>query len=274
MKLFYSLKRKVLAVCLFGMILMALCMGGISLGIINKLTYNYEIQNMNHIVDTKTVEIDDELMRSEGIVNYASSSLQREIKDPARLRDLDFRRHMTKLVEDDFLDAKSDLGLICSYYLYFPSENESALWRASQGRNDSFYDVLAERQENGSKNVPRHVFSLAYMMEQGQAAWTGPYYAPTLDRYIISYMSPVYRDGIMVAIVGVDLDFRTLMGKLYDNQSNGEHGMMILSDATGALQYSLENPMGVKLEDKNIILQDSQEKVGQAGKTDDEMLSY
>lgn len=49
MKLFYSLKRKVLAVCLAGMILMALCVGGISLWTISHLTYDYEIQNMNHL---------------------------------------------------------------------------------------------------------------------------------------------------------------------------------------------------------------------------------
>ncbi|MFV0636591.1 diguanylate cyclase domain-containing protein [Mitsuokella sp. WILCCON 0060] len=274
MKLFYSLKRKVLAVCLFGMILMALCMGGISLGTISSLTYSYEIQNMNHVVDTKTAEIDDELLRSENIVEYATNSLQREIKDPASLRNPNFQRHMTQLVADDFLDAKSDLGLICSYYLYFPSENKSTLWMASQGRDKSFYDVLAERQESGSKNVPRHIFSLAYMMEQGQAAWSGPYYAPTLDRYIISYMSPVYCNGIMVAIIGVDLDFKTFMGKLYDDKPEGEHGMMILSDATGSMEYSLANPMGTKLEDKNIVLKDPTEKVGQAGKTDAEMLSY
>lgn len=50
LKLFYSLKRKVLAVCLAGMILMALCVGGISLWTISHLTYDYEIQNMNHLV--------------------------------------------------------------------------------------------------------------------------------------------------------------------------------------------------------------------------------
>ena len=42
LKLFYSLKRKVLAVCLAGMILMALCVGGISLWTISHLTYDYE----------------------------------------------------------------------------------------------------------------------------------------------------------------------------------------------------------------------------------------
>ena len=52
LKLFYSLKRKVLAVCLAGMILMALCVGGISLWTISHLTYDDEIQKLNHIVDT------------------------------------------------------------------------------------------------------------------------------------------------------------------------------------------------------------------------------
>lgn len=79
LKLFYSLKRKVLAVCLAGMILMALCVGGISLWTISHLTYDYEIQNMNHLVDTKATIINDELLRSENIVNYAANSVSRKI---------------------------------------------------------------------------------------------------------------------------------------------------------------------------------------------------
>ena len=71
MKLFYSLKRKVLAVCLAGMILMALCVGGISLWTISHLTYDYEIQNMNHLVDTKATIITRglaETVRSEWVI--------------------------------------------------------------------------------------------------------------------------------------------------------------------------------------------------------------
>ncbi len=78
----------------------------------------------------------------------------------------------------------------------------------------------------------------------------------------------------MVAILGVDLDVKSFMNKLYKNPPEGEHGMMILSDATGAFEYWLDNPMGEKLENKGIVLRDSAEKVRQVGKTDNEMLSY
>lgn len=44
-------------------------------------------------------------------------------------------------------------------------------------------------------------------MDQGEAAWTQPYYSSYLNRYIISYLRPIYKDGVMVAIVGIDIDF-------------------------------------------------------------------
>lgn len=94
LKLFYSLKRKVLAVCLAGMILMALCVGGISLWTISHLTYDYEIQNMNHLVDTKATIINDELLRSESIVNYAANSVSRKISDPDQLRNSAFQQRL------------------------------------------------------------------------------------------------------------------------------------------------------------------------------------
>lgn len=274
LKLFYSLKRKVLAVCLAGMILMALCVGGISLWTISHLTYDYEIQNMNHIVDTKATIINDELLRSENVVDYAANSVSREIKDPAKLRDPEFQHRMAEFVDNDFQNAKTDLNIICSYYLYYPSANVSALWKASDDRDEHFYDVLERQRTENSRVIPRHVLSFAYLMDEGQASWTQPYYSTYLKRYIISYLSPVYKDGVMVAIIGVDLDFQAFIDRLYANPPEGEHGMIILSDATGTVEYSPEKPLGVPLVDKDIHLKDTPSKVTEAGQTDRTMLTY
>ena len=274
MKLFYSLKRKVLAVCLAGMILMALCVGGISLWTISHLTYDYEIQNMNHLVDTTATIIDDELLRSENIVNYTANAISRKVDDPAQLRDLSFRQHLAQSVDHDFQDASTNLHIICSYYLYYPSENISALWKASNGRDSTFYDVLVKQQEELGHTAPRHVLAFAYLMDQGGAAWTQPYYSPYLNRYIISYLRPIYKDGTMVAIVGIDIDFQAFIDRLYANPPKGEHGMIMLCDATGSMEYSPEAPLGTPVAEKGIRLVDSPDTVAEAGRTDDEMLRY
>ena len=274
LKLFYSLKRKVLAVCLAGMILMALCVGGISLWTISHLTYDYEIQNMNHIVDTKATIINDELLRSENVVDYAANSVSREIKDPAKLRDPEFQQRMAEFVDNDFQNAKTDLNIICSYYLYYPSANVSALWKASRGHDSMFYDVLAQQRGESGQAAPRHVVAFAYLMDQGKAAWTQPYYSPYLNRYIISYLRPIYEGGVMVAIVGIDLDFQAFIDRLYANPPEGEHGMILLSDATGIVEYSPEKPLGVPLVDKDIHLVDTSDKVAEASQTDNTMVTY
>lgn len=274
MKLFYSLKRKVLAVCLAGMILMALCVGGISLWTISHLTYDYEIQNMNHLVDTTATIIDDELLRSENIVNYTANAISRKVDDPAQLRDLTFRQHLARSVDHDFQDASTNLHIICSYYLYYPSENISALWKASNGRDSVFDDVLAKQQEDFGHTAPRHVLAFAYLMDQGEAAWTQPYYSSYLNRYIISYLRPIYKDGVMVAIVGIDIDFQAFIDRLYANPPKGEHGMIMLCDATGSMEYSPEAPLGTPVAEKGIRLVDSPDTVAEAGRTDDEMLRY
>ena len=271
LKLFYSLKRKVLAVCLAGMILMALCVGGISLWTISHLTYDYEIQNMNHLVDTKATIINDELLRSESIVNYAANSVSRKISDPDQLRNPAFQQRLAQSVDHDFQDATTNLHIICSYYLYYPSENISALWKASRGHDSMFYDVLAQQRGESGQAAPRHVVAFAYLMDQGKAAWTQPYYSPYLNRYIISYLRPIYEDGVMVAIIGVDLDFQAFIDRLYAKPSEGEeHGMIILSDATGTVEYSPKKPLA----DKDIHLVDTSDKVAEASQTDNTMVTY
>ena len=149
MKLFYSLKRKVLAVCLAGMLLMALCMGGISIWTISHLTHDYELQNMNHIVDGKTADMNDELLRSENIVDYATHSVEREITDTRLLRDPAFSRDVARLVDNDFQGAVPGLSLICSYYLYYPSENVSLSGRRIWIRMGTFTDVRAKARAEG-----------------------------------------------------------------------------------------------------------------------------
>lgn len=111
-------------------------------------------------------------------------------------------------------------------------------------------------------------------MDQGGAAWTQPYYSPYLNRYIISYLRPIYKDGVMVAIVGIDIDFQAFIDRLYANPPKGEHGMIMLCDATGSMEYSPEAPLGAPVAEKGIRLVDSPETVAEAGRTDDEMLRY
>lgn len=257
------------------MILMALCVGGISLWTISHLTYDYEIQNMNHLVDTKATIINDELLRSESIVNYAANSVSRKISDPDQLRNSAFQQRLAQSVDHDFQDATTNLHIICSYYLYYPSENISALWKASRGHDSMFYDVLAQQRGESGQAAPRHVVAFAYLMDQGKAAWTQPYYSPYLNRYIISYLRPIYEDGVMVAIIGVDLDFQAFIDRLYAKPSEGEeHGMIILSDATGTVEYSPEKPLGMPLVDKDIHLVDTSDKVAEASQTDNTMVTY
>ena len=256
------------------MILMALCVGGISLWTISHLTYDYEIQNMNHLVDTKATIINDELLRSESIVNYAANSVSRKISNPDQLRNPAFQQRLAQSVDHDFQDATTNLHIICSYYLYYPSENISALWKASRGHDSMFYDVLAQQRGESGQAAPRHVVAFAYLMDQGKAAWTQPYYSPYLNRYIISYLRPIYEGGVMVAIVGIDLDFQAFIDRLYANPPEGEHGMILLSDATGTVEYSPEKPLGMPLVDKDIHLVDTSDKVTEASQTDNTMVTY
>lgn len=229
---------------------------------------------MNHLVDTTATIIDDELLRSENIVNYTANAISRKVDDPAQLRDLSFRQRLARSVDHDFQDASTNLHIICSYYLYYPSENISALWKASNGRDSVFDDVLAKQQEDFGHTAPRHVLAFAYLMDQGEAAWTQPYYSSYLNRYIISYLRPIYKDGVMVAIVGIDIDFQAFIDRLYANPPKGEHGMIMLCDATGSMEYSPEAPLGTPVAEKGIRIVDSPDTVAEAGRTDDEMLRY
>lgn len=56
----------------------------------------------------------------------------------------------------------------------------------------------------------------------GEPVWLPPYYTETINERVISYNVPVYRDGRFVGVIGIEIDYDTLVDevgsiKLYDS---------------------------------------------------------
>ena len=61
-------------------------------------------------------------------------------------------------------------------------------------------------------------------VQNGTATWMDPYLNANIDVYMISYVVPIFVDGVSVGIVGMDIDFGSIENltgsvKIYDTGS-------------------------------------------------------
>ena len=82
----------------------------------------------------------------------------------------------------------------------------------------------------------------------GEAIWIGPYLAHFLgERWTVSYVAPIYCDGVLLGVLGMDILFDTMIDLI-----NGWHfyntGYVALLNAEGRILYHPDRPIGDKPE--------------------------
>lgn len=86
-------------------------------------------------------------------------------------------------------------------------------------------------------------------IERGVPTWAGPYLARELgDAPIVSFLTPIYKSGILLGIVGMDIPFDAMIGKI-NSLEVYQSGYACLLDDHGNVIYHPEYGTGVLLKD-------------------------
>lgn len=71
---------------------------------------------------------------------------------------------------------------------------------------------------------------------EGKSIWLPPYMTDNLDVYVLSYNSPIYRNGEFVGVVGIEIDYSTMALEV-DKITLYENGYAFINDANGKIIY-------------------------------------
>ncbi len=82
-------------------------------------------------------------------------------------------------------------------------------------------------------------------VSRANGTWIEPYIDPLLNAYVISYVSPIYHDGKLVGVVGMDIDFEYLVQEVR-RMSVYEYGYAYLKDRLGRVLYHKDYNQGDK----------------------------
>jgi len=169
--------------------------------------------------------------------------------DFSRFQDGDYVAEYTESLMDDFLKfAEHTDGAICAYIRYNPdfTDPTSGIFLTRSDTQSSFESVTPTDFSMYEKDDLAHVGWYYIPVQNGAPIWMSPYLNENINTYMISYVVPLYVDGVSVGIVGMDIDFAQITG-IVDSVSAFETGYGFLTDAEGVILHHKDLAEGTDL---------------------------
>ena len=120
----------------------------------------------------------------------------------------------------------------CEYTL--PKSGFLMLYNKESGEFDSLEPTDLSLYD---KDDIEHVGWYYIPIEEKKSVWMEPYYNKNLDIYMISYVIPVYKDGDLLGVVGMDIDFEYII-KEVDSIRTYETGHAFITNDACEILYS------------------------------------
>ncbi|WP_173442942.1 diguanylate cyclase [Selenomonas ruminantium] len=246
--MFHSIKFQILAMCMTFMLILALGMGSVSVMTIDRLTGEHEAENLNRVAENQRAVINTQLIHAEDVTKFVANEVKLQVAAAPGLPDKEMREFLSRSAKQAFQNAVGNMDVVCSYYVYYADElngSEENLWRVRPAEGEDFEDRPLGLVSSYAADDAAHTSWYKLPVEKGHGMWVPPYYYDVQGRYLLSYVTPVYKDKKLVAVIGVDLDFRQLLSRI-EHVPSYNSGQAFLTDLSGRIHYTLENPDGIE----------------------------
>lgn len=236
-----SIQTKIFILILTCIVVSSAIIGGIGIFISEITVDSDSVKIMNLLCSEKAQELNSTLGRIEQSVDIVTQYAADNLESAEKLAsDRDYLQ--------SYLDELRSLGMTASektegavtYYVRLDPE--------ITGDNQGFF--MVRNSQSGafeaneltdlliySPDDVEHVGWYYIPLQAENAVWLQPYYNKNIDIYMISYVSPIYKDGAAVGVAGMDIDFGYLT-KFIDGISLYETGYGYLTDSALNVVYS------------------------------------
>lgn len=165
--------------------------------------------------------------------------------DPERMKtDREYMKEFMAEVEDYGTATANVAGNVATWY-FRPDPvaygSTSGLFLTSGV--DGFTAVTPTDILKYDRNDREHVGWYYEPIDSGEAIWMDPYSNNNIDVYMVSYVAPVYVEGTLVGVVGMDIDM-SVIRSVADSVDYAE-GLGFLLDADGNIIYHRDHPDGL-----------------------------
>lgn len=210
---------------------------------------------MNLMCSDKAKELNTILGRIEQSVEILSVYSINNLESTDKLSDAKYIKNYIKTVDElSYTVARETKGAVAVYLRFNPdlTPPDAGFFRVWNFETNDFEPNEITDLSAYSPGDFEHVGWYYTPVKNGEATWLEPYYNKNIDIYMISYTIPIYKDDILIGIVGMDIDFGYVK-ELIDSIKVYDTGYAFLADKNCRIAYH-----------KNIIKGQSVKELSQA----------
>lgn len=192
----------------------------------NTLTAN-EAEKLNH----DYIRFEDAVKHMVGITDFYITSVD-DIRDPVK-RD-EINGNLQRIYDIFSRTTNMSLSYYCVYNPDLVGKQQGFFYTRNAADNMEKREMTVISNYN-SEDIERVGWYTVPVMER-KAVWLPPYYNKNTRRYTISYCVPYYKNGVLIAVIGMDFNFETLLN-LVDQIRFSKNGYAYLKSADGTVHY-------------------------------------
>lgn len=184
-------------------------------------------------------EINALVSRIEQSVDTVSDMTLKELDFDKFQTDPAYADSLTESLREEFTTfAEHTDGAICAYIRYNPDYTNptSGIFLTRPDTKSEFTSTVPTDFSIYEKDDLAHVGWYYIPVENKAPIWMDPYLNENVNIYMISYVVPLYVDGVSVGIIGMDIDFAQITD-FTDSVTAFDSGYSFLVGADGIIQH-------------------------------------
>lgn len=206
-----TLKAKVVALVVICAIVSTGICGGLTLSKTQGMSNQNAARLMAMQCENSGQELDTTLVRIEQSVDTLAQIMEQSLTDFEKFkRDENYVTQYTESLRSVALEfANNTEGALTYYIRYNPefTEPTSGIFASRNSADEAFEQLVPTDFSMYDPSDAAHVGWYYIPVQNGTATWMDPYLNANINVYMISYVVPIFIDGVSVGIVGMDIDF-------------------------------------------------------------------
>lgn len=253
-----TIKTQVLFIVLAGIITASVIIGGFGIFWSNSTVKRSSAQILDLMAQAQTGGLDSMFFDIEQssivLSHYVGIELDRieDLNDEQKLS-----RYIARLQDIAYYIASCTEPAMAVYVRFDPELTDgvtSILWRKKDG---VFVQDSLEGYPVYDSNFDNSWYYKARLYRRG--VWTKPYYNDDFNEYVVSFGIPVYKNGKIIAVVGMDIDFDDIAA-VVNSITVYDSGYAFLTDENFMIVYHRSVPEGTQLFDYDYTFKEIEHK--------------
>lgn len=243
-----SIHTKFVLVMLVALSVCTLTIGGISLSTAKESIDKDAVQLMSFLCGKQAQELNNTLGRIEQSVDILADYAMKELINIEDITsDSEYLEKYTEKMNDLASTIVDKSAGAYSIYMRFNPEicpSTSGFFKLINFETGEFENLPPVDISSYDPEDVEHVGWFYIPMQEGHAVWMKPYYSQNTNIDLISYVVPMYKDDIMIGVVGMDIDY-SFIKQMVDDISLYFTGYAYLTDSDLNTIYNKKNEIKV-----------------------------